>query len=41
MSGKGYNYNGSLEFELINGAGKVKEYNEDGQLEYEGEDLNG
>ena len=39
-NGKGYDENGNIIYELINGNGKVKEYNEDGKLEFEGEYLN-
>ena len=33
--------NGNIIYELINGNGKVKEYDDDGNLKYEGEYLNG
>ena len=39
-NGKGYDENGIIIYELINGNGKVKEYNEN-KLIYEGEYLNG
>ena len=39
-SGKGYDENGNIIYELNNGNGKIKEYNY-GQLIYEGEYLNG
>jgi len=39
-NGKGYDENGNIIYELINGNGKVKEY-EDDKLKYEGEYLNG
>ena len=39
--GKGYNENGNIIYELINGTGKVKEYNYNGKLSFEGEYLNG
>ena len=38
--GKGYDVNGNIIYELINGNGKVKEYLF-GQLEYEWEYING
>ena len=40
-NGKGYDENGNVIYELINGNGKVKEYNVFGKLEFEGEYLNG
>ena len=40
-NGKGYDEEGNIIYELINGNGKVKEYYYDGQLIYEGEYLNG
>ena len=40
-NGKGYDKNGNIIYELINGNGKVKEYNEFGELKFEGEYLNG
>ena len=40
-NGKGYDENCNIIYELINGNGQVKEYNEDGKLEFEGEYLNG
>ena len=39
-NGKGYDENGNVIYELINGNGKVKEYNSDGILIFEGENLN-
>jgi len=36
-----YNNKGHLEYELINGCGKVLEYNESDQLIFEGDYLNG
>ena len=39
-NGKGYDENGNIIYELINGTGKVKEYY-DGDLFFEGEYLNG
>ena len=39
-NGKGYDENGNIIYELINGNGKVKEYRI-GKLEFEGEYLNG
>ena len=39
-NGKGYDENGNIIYELINGKGKVKEYNDD-ILIYEGDYLNG
>ena len=40
-NGKGYNKNGKMTYELKNGTGKVKEYNNDGDLIFEGEYLKG
>ena len=40
-NGKGYDEKGNIIYELINGNGKVKEYNNSGILEYEGEYKNG
>ena len=40
-SGVGYYILGNYEFEIKNGKGKIKEYNNDGILEYDGEYLNG
>ena len=40
-NGKGYNIDGNLEYIINNGAGKVKEYNYEGDLEFEGDYLNG
>ena len=40
-NGKGYDENGNIIYELINGNGKVKEYYYDGKLIFEGEYLNG
>ena len=40
-NGKGYDENGNIIYELINGNSKVKEYNDfNGLLEFEGEYLN-
>ena len=39
--GKGYDANGNVIYELINGNGKVKEYFDSGGLQFEGEILNG
>ena len=39
--GKGYDKYGNIIYELINGNGKVKEYNDEGILIFEGEYLNG
>ena len=36
-NGKGYDYNGNLIYELNKGNGKIKEYNDYGQLIFEGE----
>ncbi len=42
MEWKGYNENGNIKYELINGNGKVTEYFLDyGKLRFEGEYLNG
>ena len=40
-NGKGYDEMGNITYELNNGNGKVKEYNYDGKLEFEGEYLDG
>ena len=40
-NGKGYDENGNIIYELKNGTGKVKEYDDFGKLEFEGEYLNG
>ena len=40
-NGKGYDEDGNIIYELKNGTGKVKEYNYNGQLIFEGEYLNG
>ena len=40
-NGKGYDKNGNIIYELINGNGKVKEYDNYGYLIFEGEYLNG
>ena len=41
-NGKGYDENGNIIYELINGNGKVKEYNKNNeQIKFEGEYLNG
>ena len=40
-NGKGYDENGNIIYELINGNGKVKEYDLYGKLKFEGEYLNG
>ena len=40
-NGKGYDENGNIINELINGIGKVKEYNILEDLKFEGEYLNG
>ena len=40
-NGNGYNKNGDIIYKLINGNGKVKEYNIYGNLIFEGEYLNG
>ena len=37
FSGKGYDENGNIIYELNNGNGTVKEYNEYGDLMFEGE----
>ena len=41
FNGKGYDTSGNIIYELINGKGKVKEYDDNGKLEFEGEYLNG
>ena len=42
MTGKEYDENGNIIYELINGSGTIKEYNEDNScLLYKGEFLNG
>ena len=40
-NGKGYDESGNIIYELINGNGKVKEYDEFDKLVFEGEYLNG
>ena len=40
-NGKGYDENGNIIYELINGKGKVKEFDTNGILEFEGEYLKG
>ena len=40
-NGKGYDENDNIIYELINGNGKVKEYDNNGELIFEGEYLNG
>ena len=40
-NGKGYDENNNIIYELIKGNGKVKEYNDNGELIFEGEFLNG
>ena len=40
-NGQGFNIKGRKKFEIKNGNGKIKEYNEDGELKFEGEYLNG
>ena len=40
-NGKGYDEYGNIIYELKNGTGKVKEYDYNGQLKFEGEYLNG
>ena len=42
FNGKGYDENGNVIYELINGNGEVKEYDDEtGELIFEGEYLNG
>ena len=40
-NGKGYDENGNIIYEIINGNGTVKEYWDHGKLLFEGEYLNG
>ena len=40
-NGKGYDGNGDIIYELIKGNGKVKEYDDDGKLRFEGEYIDG
>ena len=40
-NGKGFDENGNIIYELNNGNGKVREYNDIGSLVFEGEYLNG
>ena len=40
-NGKGYDENDNVIYELINGNGKVKEFDDNGKLFFEGEYLNG
>ena len=35
-NGKGYDKNGNIKYELKNGTGKIKEYDNDGKLLFEG-----
>ena len=39
-SGKGYDKNGNVVYELINGNGKIIEFNEEGEIIFEGEYAN-
>ena len=39
--GKGYNLNGNIEFNIQNGKGYIKNYNDNGELEFEGKYING
>ena len=39
--GKGYDTNNKIAYEIKDGNGKLKEYNYDGKLKFEGEYLNG
>ena len=39
-NGKGYDHDGNIIYELLNGKGKVKEYDFDGNPKFEGEYLN-
>ena len=39
--GNGYDENGNIIYELNNGTGKVRFYDDGGELEFEGEYLNG
>ena len=41
MNGKGYNNDGFLQYEIISGRGKIKEYYNNGELRFEGKYLNG
>ena len=41
LEGKGYDENGNIIYELKNGNGKIREYYSDGELEFEGEFLDG
>ena len=40
-NGKGYDKNGKIIYELVNGNGKVIEYHPCGEIKFEGEYLNG
>ena len=40
-NGKGYDENGNIIYEIINGNGKVKEYDKGERLTFDGEYLNG
>ena len=40
-NGKGYDENGNIIYELINGNGRVKEYDREDRLIFDGEYLNG
>ena len=42
MNGKGYNINGNIDFEIKNGKGNIKEYNDKyAKFIFEGEFING
>ena len=40
-NGKGYDENGNIIYELINGSGRIRKFNNFGKLFFEGEYLNG
>ena len=40
-NGKGYNINGNIDFEIKNGKGNIKKYNDISDIYFEGEYING
>ena len=41
LNGKGYNINGNVEYEINDGKGKIKLYNSEDEILFEGEYING
>ena len=41
LTGKGYDKNGNIIYELVNGTGKTRDFDEEGRLTFKGEILNG